>query len=230
MSSSDSSSSSSNLRSLVYDYFITAMTTRWYRAFLCRLPPGSSVLDVGIGTATSLIANKDVILNRGLQIMGVDYDKNYVDAARESIRVAGLSKHIDVVCASIHDYCPPSGAKKSGGVDAQQEDVKYDAIYFSGSFMIIPDKVKALERCKKMLVPNTGKFYFTQSFQHRGWMGNLVSSVVKPMLKFVLTIDFGDVTYRDEFEQTMKDAGLKIELYEIIFKASMRDEVLVIAA
>merc|ERR1712000_95778 len=147
-------------------------------------------LDVGIGTASALIANRDVILNRNLSVMGVDYDKNYVDAAQENIRVAGLQKNVQIVCASIHDYVPPADA------------AKYDAIYFSGSFMIIPDKVKALERCKKMLKENTGKFFFTQSFQHRGWMGNLVSSIVKPALKFVLTIDFGEVTYRDEFEET----------------------------
>lgn len=194
------------------------MTTRWYRAVLCKLPQDSSILDVGIGTATALIANRDVILNKNLKVVGVDYDKNYVDAAQENIRVAGLSKNISVVCASIHDYTPAADA------------AKYDAIYFSGSFMIIPDKVKALERCRKMLKERTGKFYFTQSFQHRGWMGNLVGWVVKPTLKFVLTIDFGETTYRDEFEETIRQAGLKVELYEVMFKASIRDEVVVIAA
>ena len=223
--SSSSTSSGSNWRSDIYDYFITSMTTRWYRAFLCRMAQNSSILDVGIGTASALIANRDVILNKNLTVMGVDYDKNYVDAAQENIRVAGLDKNVKVVCASIHDYTPPADASK------------YDAIYFSGSFMIIPDKVKALERCKKMLKDAgessstaAGKFYFTQSFQHRGWMGNLVSSIVKPALKFVLTIDFGEVTYRDEFEETIRQAGLKVEVYEVMFKASMRDEVLVVAA
>ena len=207
----------SNLRSEIYDYFITSMTTRWYRAFLCRLPAGSSILDIGIGTASALIANKDVILNRNLKIKGVDYDKHYVDAAEGNIRVAGLSKHIEVVCASIHDYSPSS------------EKEKYDAIYFSGSFMIIPDKVKALERCKPWLNQNGGRFYFTQSFQHKNALGNLVNSIVKPALKMFLTIDFGEVTYRDEFAKTLEQANMKIEVFDVMFQATMRDEVLVIA-
>lgn len=210
---------SNNIRSEIYDYFITSMTTRWYRAFLCRLPPNSTVLDIGIGTASALIANKDVILNRNLKIKGVDYDKSYVEAAEGNIRVAGLSKHIEVVCASIHDFTPSSPSEK------------YDAIYFSGSFMIIPDKVKALERCKPWL--NTegkvGKFFFTQSFQHKNVVGNLVNSIVKPALKMFLTIDFGEVTYRDDFAKTLEQANMTIETFDVMFQATMRDEVLVIA-
>jgi hypothetical protein len=37
-------------RPAIYDLLIVHMTRRWYRAVLTRVEPGSSILDVGIGT------------------------------------------------------------------------------------------------------------------------------------------------------------------------------------
>ena len=194
----------------MYDYFIVAMTTRWYHSFLLRLPENASVLDVGIGTAASLIANKDIILERTLNIVGVDYDEHYVAAA------ANLEHYISVDCASIHDFSPQIGQT-------------FEAVYFSGSFMIIRNKVQALNPCQRMLTASTGKFYFTQTIEQRGMVAPLVSMIVKPALKMVTSIDFGQVTYRDEFDKTLKAAGLKTELYQVLSGGAFRNEVLVIA-
>ena len=38
-------------RTTVYDALILKLTTKWYEAVLSRLDEGSTVLDVGIGTA-----------------------------------------------------------------------------------------------------------------------------------------------------------------------------------
>jgi hypothetical protein len=38
-------------RALVYDVLILELTTKWYEVVLSQLDEGSTVLDVGIGTA-----------------------------------------------------------------------------------------------------------------------------------------------------------------------------------
>ena len=42
-----------------------------------RLDDNAILLDVGIGTGTALLRNKELIL-KNLQIIGVDYDRDYV--------------------------------------------------------------------------------------------------------------------------------------------------------
>lgn len=204
------------LRSDLYDHLIVAMTARWYRSFLCKLPANAKVLDVGIGTATALIANKDILIQRNISVIGVDYDEHYVIAAKENVRVAGLADRVSLVYASIHDYAPSDA------------DGKFDAVYFSGSFMIIPNKSAALKRCKDFMVPRTGRFYFTQSFEHRGVVGSFVNLVVKPLLKMTTSIDFGSVTYVDDFGKTVSEHA-KIESFETLSAGTFRDEALVIA-
>lgn len=60
--------------------------------------------------------------------------------------------------------------------------------------MIMPDPVKALEHVNSLLKPN-GKIFITQTFeQHK----NVLLEKIKPMLKYILTIDFGQITYEED--------------------------------
>lgn len=213
-----------NLRSSIYDAVIVRMTTHWYREVLLRLPPRTTILDVGIGTATSLIANRDLIVSKGLTIVGVDYDADYVKTAQASVAAYGLESHIQVVCCSIHDYQPPKSPSSNN-----QEEMRFDAIYFSGSFMILPEKAKALRRCVQWLTPHTGRVYFTQTFETKGFVGRMMP-LVKKLLKFVLTIDFGDVTFEEDFRQVLGDADVKLLDLVYLVKGRFRSQVLIEAA
>jgi hypothetical protein len=57
--------------------------------------------------------------------------------------------------------------------------------------MIMPDPVKALTHVSSLLKPN-GTIYVTQTFEKKK---NFILEVLKPLLKYILTIDFGQVTY-----------------------------------
>lgn len=168
------------------------MTSEWYRKVLEKLPEGSLILDVGIGTGSALIRNKDLILKKKLRVVGVDYDKDYVRKCANLITSENLSEQISVQCISIYDF---------------QTSEQFDAIYFSGSLMIMPDPVAALVHVSKML-KRDGKIYCTQTFEEKK---NILLEKVKPLLKFLTTIDFGNVTYEKDFIQTFAKAALKIE-------------------
>ena len=47
---------------------------RWYQAVFQRLQRGDRILDVGIGTASALVKNKEEILERRLSVVGIDYE------------------------------------------------------------------------------------------------------------------------------------------------------------
>ena len=83
-------------------------------------------------------------------------------------------------------------------------DTPYDAAYFSASLMLLPDPVAALRHVTGRLSPG-GRLYFTQTFHHAR---SPLRERFKPLLRHVVTIDFGRVTYEDEFRGVLDAAGL----------------------
>lgn len=212
-------------RNYLYDTFVVAMTSVWYREFLVRLPPDSVVLDVGIGNATSLINNRDIIVSKRLKIHGVDYDQGYIDAARSIVNQYQLDKCITLECCSIHDF-QASQLKLPASGDPNRV---FDAIYFSGSFMIIPEKEKALRSVVAMLKnPASGRVCFTQTFEKPGLVG-VVMSYLKPFFKYILTIDFGGVTYEKDFRTVLSKSNMSIETFHTIHQGKFRGQFLVVA-
>lgn len=178
------------MRGLIYDLTFRKLTIGWYAQVLRRLPDGARLLDIGIGTAGALSENAPLVQDKGLKITGVDIDPDYVRRARRNIAKAGLSDRVDVLLESIYDH--------KGG--------PYDAAYFSASFMLLPDPVGALHHISELL-SDDGRLFFTQTFENKR---SVVVEKAKPLLKKVTTIDFGAVTYREDFERTLDEGGVGI--------------------
>ncbi|AYU80386.1 Methyltransferase domain family protein [Leishmania donovani] len=213
-----------SLRSLVYDTCIVPMTSRWYREVLLECPTNSVMLDIGIGTAASLIANRDIIVSKKMTVTGVDYDLAYVRSAQMNVAACGgrLQDLVRIEQADIHDY-------------NKSHTKKFDILYFSGSFMIIPSQVGALRHCVQMLrspvpqVPGGCNIFFTQTFERRTFIGQYVTPLVKRVLKVITTIDFGEVTYEDEFRAALEEADVEIVGVKPIHASYYRTQALVMA-
>jgi len=179
------------IRSFIYDTLILRLTSRWYAEVLRRVPEGAAILDVGIGTAGALLANDDLVTRKRLRVVGIDIDADYVERARQRLADSALSGRAEVRLESVYDH--------QGG--------PYDAVYFSGSFMLLPEPEQALRHCCALLEPG-GRIFFTQTIQTQParWM-----EILKPMLKRVTSIDFGRVTYEDDFRAQIRAAGLELE-------------------
>jgi ubiquinone/menaquinone biosynthesis C-methylase UbiE len=94
-----------------------------------------------------------------------------------------------------------------------------DSVYFSGSFSLLPDPQKALVSVTRVLkqenddAPN-GKVYITQTYQKKPsfWMRK-----IKPMLKFLTTIDFGQLVTVEEIRDLLEHVeGLTLEQHEVM--------------
>ena len=136
----------------IYDFLIVRMTANWYKAVLERLEADSRLLDVGIGTATALARNKELVLKRRVTVIGIDYERTYIKKAAEVVAKAGLGDLVKVHCLSIYE---------PGLRSAFAGKAKFDAAYFSGSLTLMPDPPAALKCAASMLKPG-GKVYVTQ--------------------------------------------------------------------
>lgn len=180
----------STLRGMIYDHTFAKLTINWYRAVLERLPDRAEVLDVGIGTGGAVAANADLIRRKGLRILGLDIDADYLERCTKALAKSGLTENVQVRLESVYDH--------QGG--------PYDAIYFSGSFMLLPDPIGALDHVLGQLKPE-GKVFFTQTFQERR---SLLVERIKPMLHRITTIHFGQVTYWENFQTVLAQAGARV--------------------
>ena len=197
------------IRSLVYDTLILKLTARWYAAVLERLPEGAELLDVGIGTAGALLANVELATRKRLQITGIDIDADYVSRARQQLQASSLSIRSEVRHESVYDH--------QGG--------PYDAVYFSASFMLLPEPERALRHCSSLLKPG-GRIFFTQTIQDRRsrWM-----EALKPTLRRATSIDFGRVTYEEDFRAQIEAADLTLEEFTTLSRHGSRRSCLAVA-
>jgi SAM-dependent methyltransferase len=196
-------------RAVIYDTAIVRMTAAWYRAVLTRLPDGCRLLDIGIGTGSALLANADLVVAKQLRITGVDVDAAYVERCARAVTDHRLDGRIAVRRQSIYDH----------------RDGPYDAAYFSASFMLLPDPAAALRHVGGLLAPG-GRIYFTQTFEHQR---SRAVERLKPLLRLVTTIDFGRVTYEDDFRRALAAGGVALEAFEVLHASPRRSAVLAVA-
>lgn len=197
-------------RTFVYDTLIVTMTAAWYSAVLQRLPRGCRLLDVGIGTGSALLTHVDLILEQDLHVTGVDIDVSYIDHCRRAVEAAGLSDRIEARLESVYSH--------KGG--------PYDAVYFSASFMLLPDPPGALRHAEALLSPG-GRIYFTQTFEHARSRG---LEIVKPLLRWLTTIDFGRVTYERDFDAALAAADMTLVERRTLHPGKRRSSVMSVAA
>lgn len=198
------------VRAAVYDATILPLTTGWYRAVLTRLPHHCRLLDVGIGTGGALLANAELIVERDVRVTGVDVDLAYIDRCRAAVAERGLADRVEARLESVYDH--------RGG--------PYDAAYFSGSFMLLPDPSAALRTVTALLDPGA-RIYFTQTFEHER---SRFIEIVKPLLRLLTTIDFGRVTYEADFRRALAAADVVLDQREVLHPGRRRSSVLVVGS
>ena len=122
--------------------------------------------------------------------MGIDYDKNYIPACQKLFKD---HKNVEIKHMNFYE------------MDSVFEGKKFDTMIFGSSFMIMPDQVKAIElaKSKKILkidhLSKDGKIYFLLTLYDSKSQFNRFMERIKPYLKYLTTVDFGKVTYREEF-------------------------------
>ncbi|HXV94647.1 MAG TPA: class I SAM-dependent methyltransferase [Pseudonocardia sp.] len=188
---------------------ITGLTAGWYREVLGRLPHGACVLDIGIGTGGAVARCAELIRARDIHIVGIDIDHDYLQRCAQEVARAGLAEHVRPCLASVYHH--------RGG--------PYDAAYFSASLMLLPDPVTAMRHVAAQLAPG-GALYFTQTFHARR---SVLREKLKPAMRRVTTIDFGRVTYEDDFRDAIEASGLRLDDFVTLRRTRSASFVLAVA-
>ncbi len=194
------------MRAALYDLAVVPLTASWYEAVLTRLARGCRLLDVGIGTGGALLTHADLLRAHDLRVTGVDIDADYVARCTRKVSRHGLASHVAAHVESIYDH--------HGG--------PYDAAYFSGSFMLLPDPPAAVRHVVSLLSPG-GRLWFKQTFEHER---SPVVERLKPLLRGLTTIDLGRVTYEDDFQRALDAGGVTIDECVVLHAGSRRSALL----
>jgi hypothetical protein len=72
--------------------------------------------------------------------------------------------------------------------------------------MLMPDPQGALRHVMSRLKPG-GRVWFTQTFQEKR---SALVETMKPLLVKLTTIDFGQVTYEEDFLRVADEAGMEV--------------------
>ncbi len=189
-----------NIPAWVYDLTITQPMTKYtYYRLLDRLSPSfgktKKILDIGTGTGQALNTIIDKIPNN-IKVVAIDIDEHYI---KKATKLFAKRENVEVRLQNFYEL--------------ESSNEKYDQIIFSSSFMLMPDQSKAISIAKKMLNPG-GKLYFLMTLYNKR---KELMEKIKPMIKHYTTIDFGKITYENEFDNLLKTNGLGVLLKERIF-------------
>ena len=138
-----------------------------------------------------------MVRSKELQVEGIDINESYLKSCQNKIDQQQMNDYISVREFSVYDLI---------------EQERYDAVYFSASFMLLPDQRKALTTIKPCL-KDQGYVCFTQTFETkrtRFW------EIVKPLLYLFTTVHFGMVTYQEPFLKMLEEEGFDVEINEVL--------------
>lgn len=177
----------------IYDFFIsTFLTIAAHVQMMGSMTMlKGNFLDVGCGTGAPLkkiISNLEAYYDR---VVGVDLHEEYTKKAQEVFK--------DHPRVEIHN-CDFYEIKKVAG------DRKFSTIFFSFSFMLMPDHIKALMLSQSILEKN-GRICFLMTLNKKSFP---LLDRLKPLIKKITTVDFGKVVYERDFEEVVNIANLEI--------------------
>jgi len=189
------------MRNYLYKLIIDDVTDHCYRNSLEYFPANSKILDVGIGNGLMIKKYHSLIKSKNLKIVGIDINKSYLNHCNSLINKWDLDGHISIYNTPVECYEPP-------------ETDYFDYILFSMSFMLFDDQELVIDRIRQWLKP-TGKVLFFQTMFRRK---SPFIEFIKPKLKYLTTIDFGRITYDNEFHSMLERKKVSVDEDRLIKK------------
>lgn len=164
----------------IYQHFAKKIITKDFPRSKNMSSPeknGISMIDIGTGTGTPLESIlKKVNFSR---VLAVDINKKYIKTATKKFEKVS---NVEVKLQNFLTYLEEGNTEK------------FDVVFFGFSFMLMPDKKKALDITRKILKPG-GKVYTFLTLYHKK---NKFMEFLKPKLHHFTGVDFGEVMYYDQ--------------------------------
>lgn len=205
--------SGNSIRQRFYDLLVGSVTHLCYDAGLSYFRDHSSVLDAGIGNGFMIPRFHALIKSKGLHITGIDISTAALAECARRIEKYGLEEHIQLHCSPIESFKP-------------RNSQYYDFIFFSQTFMLMNDQRSVLRRAKQ-LAAGGGELVFFQSMHNKR---KPLLEIFKPKLKYLIGIDFGKVTYEDQFMNLLAEEKLQVRQDRLLQKSCFQWDYRIITA
>jgi alpha-N-acetylglucosaminidase len=203
----------SRMRNMLYQWVIGDVTEYCYSSCLDYFHEKAVILDVGIGNGLMVKDHHREIKEKQLKIVGLDIDRTYIRRCRELVNNYELADQIQVIEKPVEDFQPNGHGS-------------FDFILFSMSFMLLDKQEQVLRRVSKWLKPGGKILFFQTMFKSR----NRLLEEIKPRLKHVTTIEFGEVTYDQDFYDLLEGLNFSVEMDKRIKKTWYKGTYRLIAA
>lgn len=192
------------LRCLIYNYTIGYFYTRIItRKVLDSLPDGSRILDIGIGTGYVYSKNSNLIKQKKLEIVGIDIDAEYINYARQTVKLANLEQHIKLINNDI--YC----------VDSDDMALKsFDYVMFSDSYAVIPNVHDMITFCERYLKQDSSSKIVVVSTLFDRF--NKYVSWIKRHIVYVSTVDYGSMMIKSDLEKYLEERKIDDATFTVI--------------
>lgn len=181
------------MRNQLYKLLISDVTNHCYKNCLNYFPDNSIILDVGIGNGSMMKNYHSLIRSKNLTLIGIDINKSYLKHCEKLIKTYFLENHVKIYHEAAETYQPPQKGY-------------FDFILFSMSFMLFADQKLILDRVKEWLKPGGMIVFFQTIFQNNFRL----MEFVKPKLKYFTSVDFGRVTYEEDFFDLLKEKHISV--------------------
>ncbi len=190
-------------RSILYDSMVVQnYTEKMNQIFLNTIPDGATILDIGIGTGTSMTRNAALIKQKRVVIDGIDVDADYIATCEQNIKAVGLEEFMTVTNVNIYEF---------------ETEKKYDYVLFSDSYAVIPEVHNMIEHSKRYLKPN-GQIIILTTLEDEVYPFRVM---VKPRIVYFTMVEFGKVTTKAEFVDKIENENkLRIDELKIIVQKS----------
>ncbi|VVU95657.1 Methyltransferase domain [seawater metagenome] len=192
----------SKIQNNLYDYLVGSYTKFLYKDLFNSIEANSTILDIGIGNGSSLVENSEIIKKKNLKIIGIDIDPGAIYLAKETLTENNLCDYVQVNCINVFEYEP---------------DQKFDYIFFSNSFSVIPEITKMLKDVKSRLLKNSGKIVIATTIEDKS--SNLKSIVKENAKKVALGIDFGRLTTICDFINKIGEVNMRISNMKLVYES-----------
>jgi alpha-N-acetylglucosaminidase len=195
------------MKNYLYNLIIDDVTDYCYRNSLEYFPENSRILDVGIGNGLMIKKYHHLIKAKNLQIVGIDINKSYLSHCNSLINKWDLDGHISIFNTPVECYEPP-------------ETGYFDFILFSMSFMLFENQELVIDRVRHWLKPSGKVLFFQTMFRKK----SPFIEFIKPKLKYFTTIDFGRITYDEEFHSMLRRKKVSVDEDRLIKREWFKGE------
>lgn len=142
-----------------------------------------------IGTGTGLPLKEFLKTSQAKRVLAIDIDESYVAKATERFKD---DARVEV--------------RYMNFMDAKGDFTeKFDVVFFGFSFMLMPDKILALQQATKLLSPNGRLFLILTLYDKKSG----ITEFLKPKIKYLTSIDFGESMYKADMNSLFEKAGVE---------------------